>query len=157
DTTAPTITDAGANAQVEGCATNFTPTFTPPTATDCGAAVAVHQVGDDVIGGTACARTYTRTWAATDSCNNTSQTRSQTITLVDTTAPEITAAGADTQVEGCATNFPPHFTPPTATDCGAAVAVHQVGDDVIGGTACARTYPRTGGGPRLGNTPHTRM
>src|SRR5260370_8823655 len=84
DTQAPIIGSAGANATIECTAT---PSFTAPTASDACNGATVNQVGSDVTGGTACARTFTRTWNAVDACKNTSNTVNQTITLVDTQPP----------------------------------------------------------------------
>src|SRR5204863_6898561 len=69
----------------------------------------VNIVGSDVTGGSACVRTVTRTWNAVDACGNTSSTVSQTITLVDTQAPVIGAAGANATIECTAA---PSFTAP---------------------------------------------
>src|SRR6185369_5633253 len=81
DTQAPVIGAAGANATIECTAT---PVFTAPTASDACNTVTVNQIGSDVTGGNTCARTTTRTWIAVDACGNSSTTRSQTITQVDT-------------------------------------------------------------------------
>ncbi|MEZ4797819.1 MAG: T9SS type A sorting domain-containing protein [Flavobacteriaceae bacterium] len=56
--------------------------------------------------------TITRTWTATDNCGNYSQA-SQTITIVDTTAPEIVGVGDDMTIE-CPEL--PEFSSPYATD-----------------------------------------
>ena len=116
DTTAPSISQAGANTTVQ-CP--GTPSFTAPTATDtCGTAT-VNIVSTITTPGN-CAGNYsvTRTWNATDDCGNASASVSQTITVQDTTAPTITAAGANATIDCTAT---PSFTAPTATDtCGTA-------------------------------------
>src|SRR5438552_17339246 len=116
DTTPPTIGAAGADDTIQ-CPNS--PVFTPPTASDtCGGAT-VNQVSDSSTNGT-CAGTYTetRTWDATDCSGNHSATRTQTITVVDTTPPAIGAAGANATIQCPAT---PSFTPPTASDtCGGA-------------------------------------
>src|SRR5258708_2334696 len=137
DTQAPVISAAGANATIECTAT---PSFTAPTASDACNGATVNQVGSDVTGGTACARTITRSWDAVDGCNNHSATVSQTITVVDTQAPVISAAGANATIECTAT---PSFTAPTASDACNGATVNQVGSDVTGGTACARTITRS--------------
>ncbi|HEV8284543.1 MAG TPA: hypothetical protein VGQ09_09540, partial [Chitinophagaceae bacterium] len=137
DTQAPTIGNAGANATIECTAS---PSFTAPTASDACSGATVNTVGADVTGGTACARTVTRTWRAVDACGNTSATRSQTITIVDTQAPTIGSAGANATIECTAT---PSFTAPTASDACNGATVSIVGADVTGGTACARTVTRT--------------
>src|SRR5258706_16395732 len=71
-----------------------TPSFTAPTASDACNTSTVVQVGGDVTGGNSCAKTTTRTWLAVDACGNSSATRAQTITQVDTQAPAIGQAGA---------------------------------------------------------------
>ncbi len=116
DNSAPTISAAGANATIDCTAT---PTFTAPTATDnCGTAT-VNIVSTVTTPGN-CAGNYTitRTWNATDACGNASASVSQTITVQDTSAPTISAAGANATIDCTAT---PTFTAPTATDnCGTA-------------------------------------
>jgi len=123
DTTAPTIGSAGSNATIQCPAT---PSFTAPTASDTCGGVTVNQVGDSTAAGT-CANNYTRTktWRAVDACANTSASRSQTITVVDTTAPTIGAPGANTTI---ACNGTPVFTPPTASDACGTATVQQVSD-----------------------------
>src|SRR5258705_7304519 len=61
--------------------------------------------------GNACARVITQTWDAVDACNNHSATRTQVITITDTQAPTIGAAGADATIECTGT---PTFTARTA-------------------------------------------
>src|SRR6185436_19953126 len=82
----------------------------------------------------------TRTWIAVDACANSSATRSQTITQVDTQAPIIGTAGANATIECTAT---PVFTAPTASDACNTVTVQQIGSDVTGGSTCAKTTTRT--------------
>src|SRR5207237_185153 len=116
DTTPPTIGAAGTNTTIQCPAT---PSFTPPTASDtCGGAT-VNLVSDVTTPGTCPGTlTETRTWDATDCSGNHSVTRSQTITVVDTTPPTIGAAGANATIQ-CPNT--PSFTPPTASDtCGGA-------------------------------------
>src|SRR5207249_5951055 len=56
-------------------------------------------VSNLVISGSACRQTNMVTWTATDSCGNATN-RSQTIVVVDTTAPAVTASqGPDTTIE----------------------------------------------------------
>jgi hypothetical protein len=137
DTQAPSIGNAGDNATIECTAS---PSFTAPTASDACNGATVGTIGADVTGGTACARTVTRTWRAVDGCGNTSVTRSQTITIVDSQAPSIGSAGANATIECSAS---PSFTAPTASDACSGATVSAVGADATGGTACARTVTRT--------------
>src|SRR5207247_7143988 len=84
------------------------------TASDaCNSATIVPE-GDTTTAGS-CANTYTesRSWHAVDDCGNTSVSRTQTITVRDTTAPTIGEAGANGTVECPAS---PTFTAPTASD-----------------------------------------
>jgi hypothetical protein len=151
DSQAPTIGNAGANATIECTAS---PSFTAPTASDACDGATVSIVGSDVTGGTSCARTVTRTWRAVDNCGNSSATRSQTITIVDTQAPTIGNAGANATIECTAS---PSFTAPTASDACDGATVSIVGADVTGGTSCARTVTRTWRAvDNCGNTSATR-
>jgi hypothetical protein len=139
DTTAPTISDAGANATID-CPN--TPVFTPPTASDaCDANPQLIEVSDVTTPGS-CAGSYTRTktWKAVDACGNASGLKSQTITVHDTTAPFIGDAGANATID-CSTT--PVFTPPTATDaCDANPRIDEVSDVTTPGT-CTGSYTRT--------------
>jgi len=85
DLIAPIISAAGANASIS-CPT--TPAFTPPTATDnCGTAT-VNILSTTITPGSHPGLySTTRTWDATDSCGNHSNSVSQTITVQDITAP----------------------------------------------------------------------
>src|SRR5678816_3211137 len=119
DTTAPEIGDAGGNATIQCPAT---PSFTAPTASDACGGSTVNYLGETTTAGT-CANNYTaaRSWNAVDACGNTSETRTQTITVEDTTAPTISNAGSDATIECPAT---PSFTAPTASDaCGTSTVV----------------------------------
>src|SRR5262249_44002459 len=137
DTTAPTIGSAGSNATIECPAT---PSFTAPTASDaCGGSTVV--LDSDTTAAGSCANNYseTRTWHAVDACGNTSASRSQTITVHDTTAPTIGSAGSNATIECPAT---PTFTAPTASDaCGGSTVV-QDSDTTAAGT-CANNYSET--------------
>src|SRR5205823_12053075 len=84
DTTPPTIGSAGNNATIECTAT---PSFTAPTAADACSGATVNLLTDVTTGGCGNTFTETRTWDATDACGNHSATRTQTITVVDTTPP----------------------------------------------------------------------
>jgi hypothetical protein len=86
DTTAPSISAAGENATIECTAT---PEFTAPTANDNCNSAEVMVVSD--VTTEACGNTYSRTitWKAVDACGNESETVSQTISVIDTTAPVV--------------------------------------------------------------------
>jgi hypothetical protein len=90
DTTAPSISAAGANGTI---ACPATPVFTAPTATDvCDSNPSVVVVSDVTTPG-ACAGAYSRTitWKAVDTCGNESNVVSQTINVIDNTAPVVNA------------------------------------------------------------------
>lgn len=138
DTTPPVIDGQGANATIECPAA---PEFTAPNATDlCDSAPQVIEVSDATVPGN-CAGSYvrTKTWKAVDACGNESGTVSQTIAVVDTTAPAITGQGANQTIECPAS---PEFTAPSATDaCDANAQVIVVSDITTPGN-CAGTYSR---------------
>src|SRR5206468_9650978 len=131
--------DAGANATID-CST--TPAFTPPSATDaCDPNPQIVELSDVTTPGT-CAGSYirTKTWKAVDACGNASGTKSQTITVRDTTAPVIGDAGANATID-CSTT--PVFTPPTATDaCDPSPQIVEVSEVTTPGT-CSGSYART--------------
>ncbi|MFN5296590.1 MAG: hypothetical protein ACK5BL_13735, partial [Flavobacteriales bacterium] len=86
DTTAPEFVDCPANLTIE-CDQEI-PALATPTATDnCNGDVIVTFLGE-VVSGDACNTTITRTWSATDLCDNRSECV-QTITIVDTTSPQM--------------------------------------------------------------------
>src|SRR5258705_109637 len=117
-----------------------TPPCTAPTASDACNTFTVVQVGGDVTGGNSCAKTTTRTWRAIDACGNSSATRSQTVTQIDTQAPTIGSAGAALTIECTVT---PSFTAPTASDACNTFTVVQIGTDVTAGSSCVKTTTRT--------------
>ncbi|MFM1767855.1 MAG: hypothetical protein RJA22_384 [Verrucomicrobiota bacterium] len=99
--------------------------FTPPTVVG-GLGVVVTVVSTDANTNTICPGKYTltRTWQAVDACTNI-QRCSQTITIVDTTPPNITCG--DSLIVEC--NQPWSFTPPYAVDgCdGTNIVVRMLG------------------------------
>ncbi len=139
DTQGPTLSGAGSNHTLE-CPAD--PAFTPPTATDeCDPDPIVMELSDDTTQGD-CPGTYTRTvcWIAVDCSGNQSETICQTITVRDTTDPEISDPGPDHEVE-CPGQ--PVFTPPTATDtCDPNPEILEVSDSTTPGN-CPNTYQRT--------------
>src|SRR4029078_9895913 len=138
DNTTPVFTFVPANTTVQ-C--NAVPSAGSPTATDnCDATVTISYNGQDVTPGS-CTDSYTitRKWKATDNCGNTS-TASQTITVVDNTAPVFTFVPANTTVQ-C--NAVPSAGSPTATDnCDATVSISYDGQDVTAGS-CTDSYTIT--------------
>src|SRR5439155_13392213 len=115
DTTPPAISSLPGPTTIECPAT---PSFATPTATDgCDSSPTLTYA--DVTTPSSCPQQYdvTRTWTAKDACGNTS-TKSQTIHVVDTTAPTITLAGASAL--GCN---------PTTADIAAAFGGAMVSDN----------------------------
>ncbi len=95
----------------------------------------------DISDGGTCPELITRTWTATDDCGNTAECV-QTITLVDSTAPDIISAPGNVTVE-CIGDIPPiDIGNVTATDNCGNVTVTHVGD-ADDGTTCPRTITRT--------------
>src|SRR5438552_9832289 len=110
DTTAPVISGVGP-AQTIQCPA--TPTFSSPTATDaCDPSPTLTFVDVTTAGNCTGKSDVTRTWTATDHCGN-SSTASQTVHVVDTTAPVISGVGPAQTIQCPAT---PTFSSPTATD-----------------------------------------
>src|SRR5262249_41674466 len=119
DTTAPVLGSLPAPSTVECPAA---PSFTTPTVSDaCDASPTLTFADATTAGSCPQSSVVTRTWTATDHCGN-SATRSQVITVVDTTAPVPSgrAAGrglgrspAPSTVECPAA---PSFTTPTVSD-----------------------------------------
>ncbi|MBX7050626.1 MAG: T9SS type A sorting domain-containing protein [Flavobacteriales bacterium] len=97
DNTAPIIGSPGSNTTIScGQAVNFT----PPTATDnCTNNPTIETVSDVTTPGS-CPGTYsrTKTWRAVDACGNHSANVSQTITVVDNTAPVLAGLPNDQTV-----------------------------------------------------------
>jgi hypothetical protein len=137
DTTNPVIGSPGTSGSIQ-CPNS--PVFTAPTATD-NCSTPIVSVVSDVTTPSGCTGVYSRTvtWKATDACGNMSGNVSQTIMVVDTTAPTIGAAGADATIQCPAT---PVFTPPTASDTCGGATVHQLSDTTTPGS-CAGSYSRT--------------
>src|SRR6185436_4151045 len=111
DTTAPVITCPSTNKTVElGTAW----TFDAPTATDNSGSNTITVVSTVTNTAAHCGTTFdaVRTWQATDACGNFSRC-SQTVNVMDSTAPIITCINTNKSVEvGSAWTF----DAPTATD-----------------------------------------
>jgi len=136
DTTAPVIAELPIASTIS-CPAQ--PVFAEATATDaCGSAFTLTSA-DTTNPGT-CAGSYavTRTWTATDACGNVS-TASQTITVLDDTAPVIAELPAPTTIDCPAT---PVFAEATATDaCGSTFTLTS--NDVTTQGTCAGSYSVT--------------
>ncbi len=133
DTTAPSLT-IPADVTIE-CDASTDPSNTgQATASDTCDAAPAFTFTDVVTPGTACgqAKTIARTWTATDACGNTASAV-QTITVVDSTPPVLTAP-ADVVVQ-CGTSTDPSSTgQASATDnCDAAPTLSS-SDSVAAGT-----------------------
>src|SRR5205823_296058 len=120
------------------------------SATDnCGGTVTVSHDADQITNQTCPNRyTITRTYHATDSCNN-SSSRSQTITVNDTTAPTINTFPSNTTVS-CASAVPtPNNSSVSATDnCNGTVTISHDADQITPGScnnrySISRTYHAT--------------
>ena len=135
DNIAPTVTCPAVTSPINCPAV---PSFGAATASDnCDNNVAL--VSSDVTTAGSCAGTYsiTRTWTATDDCNNTS-TCSRTIVVQDITPPTITCPSVTSPI-----NCPsaPSFGSASATDaCDASVAISSSDVTTPG---CGTTYSVT--------------
>ncbi len=108
-------------------------------ATDnCDDEVMVEYLGEEIVEGD-CPQSYTiiRTWAAEDNCDNITE-QSQTITVVDTTAPEFEIFPEDETVE--CDMIPEVATGAAAFDnCDEDVTIEYLGEEIIEGE-CADSY-----------------
>jgi hypothetical protein len=132
DTTKPTITCAGDKSVECGAAW----TFDSPTAIDTTGTNTITVVGTTT--NAACGNTFSakRTWRATDVCGNFAEC-SQTVTVVDTTAPVITCPSAKSVEIGTAWDF----EIPTASDTCGTATVSVVG--TVTNAACGNTFSAT--------------
>ena len=98
DTTAPVFDNCPEDMEIE-CDTWPIPVAEGITATDnCEGDVEVVYVGETLVSDDGCTQVYTRGWIATDLCGNL-EICTQTITVVDTTAPTFTSVPADVTIE----------------------------------------------------------
>ena len=143
DTTAPTFAEAaGALDLTIECSDSSDPANTgQPTPSDtCGMATVDPLTYSDAesLGGCNGTGTITRTWTATDACDNTA-TYVQIITVIDTIAPTIAeAAGAlDITIECDASSDPANTGEPTPSDgCGMATIDPLTYSDSVAAGSC---------------------
>jgi Secretion system C-terminal sorting domain/SprB repeat len=143
DNTAPVFTGCPGNTTVS-CASEVptVPVLSSVTATDnCPGTLTIVYQGETRRDGS-CANRYalTRTWTATDACNNTAIC-TQIITVNDVTAPMITCPAAITVA--CASEVPAvALTAVTATDnCGGIPTItHNDADDITTTGICANRF-----------------
>lgn len=116
--------------------------FSSPTATDAQDGAAAISYTDSRSEGT-CSYTITRTWSATDNCNNTT-TASQTITIKDTTAPVL--AGVPVDASASCDNVPAAAAVTATDNCnGASVALSEstTAGNCAGNYTITRTWTAT--------------
>ncbi len=139
DVTAPVIGAFPADATYE-CAGQIPPPNTSlVTATDACGPVTITHLGDVGNGGAGCAASplvVTRTYRASDGSGNHTD-RNQTFTVVDTTAPTITAFPPNQNLS-CPSQIPPPNTALVAANdaCGGTVFVTHTSDQSNGGSGC---------------------
>ncbi|MFV8344422.1 gliding motility-associated C-terminal domain-containing protein [Flavobacterium sp. XS2P39] len=154
DTTAPQISTAAGTLnhtlQCNNTAGINAALAEVPTATDnCTATPSIHVVSDITTADANCTNAYVRvrTWNFTDACGNTSANFVQTITVIDTTAPQIsTAAGTLNHTVQCSNTAGINAAlaeVPTATDnCTATPSIHVVSDITTADANCTNAYVR---------------
>ncbi|HZV70832.1 MAG TPA: hypothetical protein VFG10_14855, partial [Saprospiraceae bacterium] len=136
DITAPVIA-ALPNETTIDC--SETPVFATATATDaCGSDFTLNSNDETTPGLCAGSYSITRTWTATDECDNVSSA-TQTINVQDITAPVISALPTETTIDCSET---PVFATATATDaCGSDFTLNS--NDVTTPGLCAGSYSIT--------------
>ncbi|NNT72403.1 gliding motility-associated C-terminal domain-containing protein, partial [Flavobacterium sp. IMCC34852] len=140
DTIAPVVPEAPANVTV-ACAGEV-PAMISLTATDnCGDFITVDGVDSTIQGDCPNSFTVTRTWTFTDACGNTSSV-SQTISVVDETAPVVPAAPADVTVT-CAGDVPATISLTATDNCGDSITAQGVDSIVQGDCPNSFTVTRT--------------
>ncbi|NRD21184.1 Ig-like domain-containing protein [Winogradskyella eckloniae] len=135
----PVIAAAPANITVQ-CITDL-PAITDLSWTDnCDAGGNVTGV-DSALSGNSCGGTITRTWDVTDANGNNATTRTQIITIDDTTAPVIASAPANITVN-CFSDVPAMIDLAWTDNCDAGGNVTGV-DSALSGTSYNGTITRT--------------
>lgn len=138
DLTAPVFTFIPAD--VTASCESLPPVGTPAATDNCTPSVVITYQGENIpgSGGGACQSNYeiVRTWLATDECGNTA-TASQTITVQDVTAPQVTFVPSDTTVS--CSEIPAVGTPAAIDNCDASLTITYTGATRINGT-CPNSY-----------------
>lgn len=136
DTAAPVMDPAPADVTVE-CYADVPPMDSLSWSDNC--LGTGYAQGTETSSGTTCPEVLTRTWSVTDTCGN-SVTRTQTVTINDTTAPVIDPAPADVTVL-CYEDIPPMVSLNWSDNCAGSGVLN--GTEVSDGQTCPETFTRT--------------
>lgn len=141
DTTAPVLSGVPADMTIEGPNVPSAPVVTASDNCDASATVEFSETSAG-----SCPEVITRTWTTTDSCGN-SSSASQTITIEDTTAPELSPIPADITIE-CSDPAPtaPAITATDAVEGGVVVTLSETNTpatDCKNGSTIKRTWTTT--------------
>lgn len=140
DTTPPVLSGCPTPTVSVQCYANVPPKATVTALDNCDGPVAVGYTETETKPGSSCNNVITRTWTATDRCDNIASCI-QVITVVDTTKPSITCP--DPVTVKCASAVPAaDIASVTAGDTCGGVTVTHVGD-VISGQTCPNRYTIT--------------
>ncbi|MBI1266662.1 MAG: T9SS type A sorting domain-containing protein, partial [Cryomorphaceae bacterium] len=134
DTTAPYVISAPADVTIE-CG-QPEPTEVPSFGDNCDSELEPFAISG-ISNVTECGYTIERTWGVTDDCGNTTSV-SQTITVIDTTAPELEGVPADVTVNCEEIPAPAAVTATDACDTAPVVVITE-----ILGSGCPYTIVRT--------------
>ncbi len=136
DTTNPVVLTSPADVTIE--CDEAEPTDMPTFDDNCDEDLAISAIsGLDNI--TACGYDIIKTWTATDNCGNSVST-SQTITVVDTTAPELIGVPADETLECDETPSEAIVTATDNCDDDLTVALSSSTEDLDCGSILTRTW-----------------
>ena len=139
DTTPPNIDTAPADISVQ-CIDDVPAPSDLNWSDNCDAGGTVTSSDGPLVGG-ACGGTITRTWNVSDACGNPAATRTQIITVNDTTPPTIDTAPADISVQ-CIDDVPAPSDLNWSDNCDAGGTVTSSDGPLVGG-ACGGTITRT--------------
>src|SRR5438445_12756278 len=96
--------------------------YTRESSSDSCNAATLHP--SDSTTGNSCTTTFTRTWYASDACNNTSETVSQHFTVHDSTPPSIRSEERRVGEEGCPATYTTVYTEKTTSDSCNGATLH---------------------------------